>query len=197
MLVAAVSLRAMLWALHDAPCTDPVDKLVLWVLSDHADDEGRNALPAVSTIAATVPCDRATVQRHLRALEEQGLIRKGNQQAAMYLRADRRPTVWDLPLPGRSVRPRPELRGRTAPPHGAAHGAAPVRPEPVNQEINQGGLPRETAEGAVLGCASHAPGRSPACPDCQRVQPPRRAEIRPASGKGPKAARRALRKQAG
>lgn len=157
----------MLWALHDAPCADPLDKLILLTMADAASDDGRNVYLAVQTIADTVPCDRATVQRHMRVLERAGLIVRGDQSAADVLRADRRPTVYDLPLPGRTVRPRPLLRGRTDPADGAARGAAPVRPEPKNQEMNQRQVAALEA-GEPVGCADHG-SRRPACDACLRA----------------------------
>ncbi len=164
-----MSLRAMLWALHDAPCTDPIDKLVLLALADYAGDDGKDVYPSVQTIADTVPCDRVTVQRHLRRLEKAGLQLRGDQQAASHLRADRRPAVYDLPLPERGVRaqPRPVLRGVAEPIHGAAHGASSVQPEPKNQKINQAQRDAIT-HGMPVGCADHG-NRRPACDDCSRT----------------------------
>lgn len=167
---APMSLRAMLWALHDAECTDALDKLVLWVLSDYADDTGANAYPSVTTIAQTVPCDRATVHRHLRSLEARGLIVRGDQSAVEGLRPDRRPTVWQLSLPGRTVRPRAVIRGRTDDANGVAHGVAPVRPDPKNLKTNQRARASAVTTGAPLGCAAHSE-RSPACDACLRVKP--------------------------
>ena len=174
-----MSLRAMLWVLYDADVADPLDKVILWVLADNADDEGRGAWPGQRTIAETVPCDRATVQRHMKALEAQGLIVRGDQKVVEHFRADRRPIVWDLPLRGRTLRPRTPLRGRTDPLHGAADGAAPVRPNPVTPNITPSRV-QHRDDGAPLGCASHG-ARRPSCPACQRVKPVTPETVRPTS----------------
>lgn len=191
-----MSLRAMLWALHDAPVSDPLSKLVLLAMADgHSEDTGYTFL-GVRTIADTVPCDRATVQRHLRMLERDGVIvRAEDQSAAAYLRADRRPTVYLLGLPGRTVRPRPMLTGPQDPPSRGRNGAAPARPDPKNQERNLGvAARRETADGAVAGCALHRDRRRPACEDCTRVVPLHREQVKPADPSHAKAARAALRR---
>lgn len=177
----------MLWALHEADVADPLDKVILLVLADNADDEGRGAWPGQRTIAETVPCDRATVQRHMRALEESGLIVRGDQAAVAHLRADRRPVVWDLPLPGRTLRPRTALRGRTDPPNGAAHGAAPVRPNPRTQEITHTRA-QPSDDGAPAGCAAHG-ARRPGCPECMRARPVQADQVKPTDPETIRAAR--------
>jgi hypothetical protein len=172
----------MLWALHDAPCTDPLSKLVLLVLSDYADDDGRNAFPAATTISETVPCSRATVYRHLQLLQQQGLIQaQDDQGATAYLRADRRPVVWQLHLPprGLTVRPRPLLTGSHNPPSRGLTRGLTGETQPSNPKDNPRQAARETDDGALIGCADHAPRRSPACPSCQRQLGKPRAEVKP------------------
>ncbi|MGN7705060.1 helix-turn-helix domain-containing protein [Cellulosimicrobium sp. 22601] len=95
-----MSLRAMLWALYDAPTQDVPHGAfrVLLVLADHAGDDGTGAWPHVETIAEKLNVTRRTVERHLAALRDAGLIRKGDQQLVKLRRGDRRPTVWDLAL---------------------------------------------------------------------------------------------------
>jgi hypothetical protein len=95
-----VSLRATLWAFDDAPVEKPTETLVLIALADEATDEGRNAFPSVAKIAARARCKPRAAKYALRALEEAGLIRRGDQEiAARHIaRADRRPTVYDLAL---------------------------------------------------------------------------------------------------
>lgn len=93
-----MSLRAMLWALEDAPATDATALLILWALADRAADDGRAAYPSVDWIAERARCSTRTVHRHLRTLEDGGLIRRGDQQLVAHFRADHRPVVWDLNL---------------------------------------------------------------------------------------------------
>jgi hypothetical protein len=90
----------MLWALKDAPVADTLERVVLVTLAERcARADGCTAFPSRDTIAQTALADPKTVQRVLRRLETRGLIAKGDQSAARYLRADRRPTVWDLLIP--------------------------------------------------------------------------------------------------
>lgn len=93
-----MSLRAMLWALYDAPTDDlPAGAFrVLLVLADHAGDDACAAYPAAATIAARLRISRRTVLRHISALRDAGLLRMGDQHLVDHVRGDRRPTVWDL-----------------------------------------------------------------------------------------------------
>lgn len=93
-----MSIRAMVWALKDAPVPDPVAHLVLIGLADHADDDGLNARPSQRKLAEYVHVSVRTVGYKLKALESQGIIQRGDQQQVAHLRNDRRPTVWDLNL---------------------------------------------------------------------------------------------------
>lgn len=68
----------------------PVQKLVLLKLADCANDEGRNAFPAVATIAADCGISDRTVQRTLRELEAAGRI------AVERPSADHRPRCYAL-----------------------------------------------------------------------------------------------------
>lgn len=95
-----MSLRATLWALYEAPAKDPTARLVLVVLADHAGDDGRDAFPSVARIASAIEVSDRSVQRHLRDLEEAGLIVKGDQDRvkAAIKRGDRQPVCYDLQL---------------------------------------------------------------------------------------------------
>ncbi|MFF1284398.1 hypothetical protein ACFVY4_27100 [Streptomyces sp. NPDC058299] len=95
-----MSLDPILWALKDAPTADSLERLVLVTLAERcARADGCTAFPARDTLARTTHAAPKTVQRVLRRLEDRGLIAKGDQSAARYLRADRRPVVWDLLIP--------------------------------------------------------------------------------------------------
>lgn len=95
-----MSLAAMVWALKHAPVVDPIAHLVLIGLADHAGDDGTGARPSVATLATYARCSVRSVHNKLRALEEAGAIVRGDQQAVAHLPANRRPVVYDLPLPG-------------------------------------------------------------------------------------------------
>ena len=93
-----MSLEAMVWALTKAPVDDPVARLVLVGLANHAGPDGRGAWPRQATLAAYVGVSTRTVRTKLRALEAAGLILEGDQRTVAHLSADRRPKVWDLDL---------------------------------------------------------------------------------------------------
>lgn len=115
-----MSLRAMLWALESAPVTDTSALVILWALADRASDDGRSAYPSVEWIADRARCSTRTVHRHLRTLEADGLISRGDQQMVAHFRADHRPVVWDLNL---SLERGDNLARRDT---GGIHGVSPV-----------------------------------------------------------------------
>lgn len=89
----------MLWAMTDAPVADVYEFAVLGVLGQHADIDGRCAYPSKATIADHAKIDAKSAQRALDRLEERRLIGLGDQTAAEYIRADRRPVVYDVLIP--------------------------------------------------------------------------------------------------
>lgn len=86
----------MVWALTKAPVADPVARLVLVGLANHAGPDGRGARPRQATLAEYVGVSTRTVRTKLRLLEDLGLIREGDQRTVAHLDANRRPVVWDL-----------------------------------------------------------------------------------------------------
>nr|WP_225953775.1 helix-turn-helix domain-containing protein [Kibdelosporangium phytohabitans] len=72
--------------------------IVLVGLANHADPDGKNAFPAVSTLVRYTRLSERSVQYALRALEDLGLIKPSDPEivAAYVKRADRRPKGWDL-----------------------------------------------------------------------------------------------------
>ena len=91
----------MVWALRDAPVTDPAAKVVLIGLANHAHADGTVAFPRISVLAAYCRCSERTVQRKLSDLLAAGVIRRGDQGYVAHLRPDRRPVVYDLDMPSR------------------------------------------------------------------------------------------------
>ncbi|MFT4288143.1 helix-turn-helix domain-containing protein [Nocardioides sp.] len=101
-----MSLEAMVWALKSAPVNDdPLALLVLIGLADHAGADGCGAWPSKATLADYARCSSKTVQNKLRVLEAAGVIVPGDQRLNAHLRADRRPTVYDLNMHGGYVVP--------------------------------------------------------------------------------------------
>ena len=95
-----MSLQAMLWALQAPEAAQASDgaRLVLISLADAATADGSAAWPSARTIAEGLVVSVRTVRRRLEELEERGLIRRGDQRLVGHLRADRRPTVYDLAM---------------------------------------------------------------------------------------------------
>lgn len=95
-----MSLGPILWALKDAPVADSMERLILVVLGEHAGGaDGCTAFPSRDTIASLALADPKTVQRVIQRLIKRKLIAPGDQGAAQYIRADRRPVVYDLMIP--------------------------------------------------------------------------------------------------
>lgn len=72
-----MSAKATSWVLENSPVTGAA-RMVLIVLADRADHEGRNAYPSVASIADQAKCSESTVHRVLRDLETGGhIVREG------------------------------------------------------------------------------------------------------------------------
>lgn len=92
-----MSLNAYIWA-ADLPlsrCNGTAHRVLL-KLADRADELGYGAFPKLSSIAETLECSERTVQRAIRELLAEGLIRKGDQSYVQHLDARYRPTVYDV-----------------------------------------------------------------------------------------------------
>lgn len=94
-----MSFEAVLWATSDAPIANVNEFGVLVMLAERADSDGCSAFPARATVARRTTVDPKTVQRTINALVARKLIGPGDQRASEYIRADRRPPVWDLLIP--------------------------------------------------------------------------------------------------
>lgn len=145
-----MSLDPILWALKDAPVADSLERLVLVVLGEHAGSaDGCTAFPSRDTIASLVLADPKTVQRVIARLIKRGLIARGDQSAARYIRADRRPVVYDLlipyswfPNPGRMNE---ERRKRGLPPL-TPKDRPDIAPAPARARRKDLGVPRKKGE---------------------------------------------------
>lgn len=85
---------------------------VLACLGWKADENGEGAYPSVPTLADWTGKTDRQVRSDLRALEAAALIRPGDQSLAAHIRADKRPTVWDLAMPDTAGSTRPEVSFR-------------------------------------------------------------------------------------
>lgn len=94
-----MSFEAVLWATSDAPIADVNEFAVLVMMAEKADADGCASFPSRPTLAKRTKIDPRTVLRSLQRMEERKLIGEGDQRAAEYIRADRRPVVYDLLIP--------------------------------------------------------------------------------------------------
>jgi DNA-binding HxlR family transcriptional regulator len=152
-----VSLEAQVWiAQLPMDACGLAEYRVLHKLADVAAKDGSRAWRNVSSkhdergMAEELGCSARTVQRALRSLEVLGLIKRGDQKFVQHIRADRRPTVWDLPLT-HWVKPAatPELDGVTT-------GVTPSEPVDNSPRGDSPGL-----HGVTPGVAVGTKGRTP------------------------------------
>jgi len=74
----------------------PLATRMLLKLANVAAQDGSRAYRNSWEVAAELGVDRRSVMRALRELEASHLIHKGDQRVVAHIRADRRPTVYDL-----------------------------------------------------------------------------------------------------
>ena len=91
-----MSIKCVHWALNDAPVEEPVEVLILVAMAERAADDGTTTYQAVATIARKARVSVRTCQSRLRALEEAGIITRGDQSHTDHLPGNRRPVVYDL-----------------------------------------------------------------------------------------------------
>ena len=93
---------ALAWALDARETGDIGDgaRLVLLALADHAHADGSSSFPSKATLSERLGKSERTIQRYLADLRDAGLIFEGDQELVSHVRADRRPTVYDLDLDG-------------------------------------------------------------------------------------------------
>lgn len=89
----------MVWGVKDAPVADVEEHAVLTVMADEADEDGCGVLLSTRTIGLRAKVSEKTVQRRLDDMLGRGLLGLGDQSKALYIRADRRPIVYDLLIP--------------------------------------------------------------------------------------------------
>jgi hypothetical protein len=94
-----MSLDPILWALKDAPAKDVEERAVLTIMAEAADEDGCNSYLSQATIAKRSLLADRTVRRRLEAMEDRGLIARGDQEAVARFPADRRPVVWNIQIP--------------------------------------------------------------------------------------------------
>ncbi|MEU5950343.1 hypothetical protein ABZ793_33035 [Micromonospora sp. NPDC047465] len=135
-----MSLDALLWAVKDAPVADVEEHAVLTVLADQADESGCGAFLSTKTIGKRTKLHERTVQRRLDTMLERGLLGLGDQSLARYIRADRRPVVYDLLIPYNAFANVGRVNEARA-----MHGLPPLTPE-SRPDIAEPPAPRRRAD---------------------------------------------------
>lgn len=99
-----MSIEAMVWVLRNSP-TSGTAKVLLLGIANHADDEGRNAWPSVTTLALYANLEPRGVKKALRRLEAEGHLRIEPQAGGSAdMRSDRRPNRYSVIMNGVSSR---------------------------------------------------------------------------------------------
>ncbi|HVV12778.1 helix-turn-helix domain-containing protein [Amycolatopsis sp.] len=196
-----MSVEAISWALTDAPIPhgrrDAASLAVVLIgLANHAGPDGRNAFPAIATLAGYTRLSTRTVQNSLRALEELGLIRESDPEivAAYVKRADRRPNGWDLAVEQRASTAdavdiptqRVDNSGRAV--DNPNDGAQPVHPAAADGvQRGRDGVQTTTSRGAVAAPepSLNRPGTTHARPQRGRRRGPAAAGLAETGGRPP------------
>lgn len=97
-----MSVEALSWALNQAPVEDPGAAAVLIGLANHAGPDGRECWPSVERLAYYGRMSERTVRRHLRTLEDTGVIARDEDTRGRdaKTRADQRPNAYRLVMDG-------------------------------------------------------------------------------------------------
>lgn len=113
-------MRATTWVLYEVTPerADVYTKLLLLVIADQADDEGRNAICSRRYLSEVTGFGETTVADRLRRAQADGLLAPGDPRITEFLPPNRRSGVWDLPISRQwATRARPTtVRGRHAGP---------------------------------------------------------------------------------
>lgn len=119
-----MSLATLLWAVslpHNA-CSGIAFRVLTKLADVTRSDLGYTAWRAVGGergMAVELGVSTRTIQRALAELQESGLIRKGDQSFVQHIRADRRPTVFDVLTPSLVYSERfPDIPSETDNPRG-------------------------------------------------------------------------------
>ena len=89
---------AVAWVLDEAPDLPAALVVTLIAVARYANPDGRNAYPRVEVVAQATRKSERQVKRDLAELRKLGLLIVGDQSAAARIPADRRPTVYDIPI---------------------------------------------------------------------------------------------------
>ena len=164
-----LSKPALLWVFDEAP--DVPARLVstLLAVARYADTDGRGAYPSAATVAVMTRKSESQARRDIAALARLGLLTPGDRRLVKDIRADKRPNVYDLPMPrGASGRtPWHTPRGASGDGTGCIPAQNGVRPDAPEEVLKTSGRRLGDRAGARSPSASRHPGfRAPPCPGC-------------------------------
>ena len=117
---------------------DPIDKIVLLAMADHADPHGGNIYPKVATLAKMTGLGVRALQKRIQGLEARGYLVRERCGGG------RKPNIWRIVLepPSAQSAPPPAPPAADAAQRAAVHQAAPERCTGIHRR----GEPRCTAE---------------------------------------------------
>lgn len=119
-----MSFVAHMWSSGVAPVADVYEYAVLNRMADEVDESGEGCGISAKTIARDIMASDRQVRRALDAMLERKLIGVGDQARVAYLRADRRPVVYDLLIPAKCFADLERTNERRA-----AQGRPPITPQ--------------------------------------------------------------------
>lgn len=155
------------WALREAPAPTATARLVLIALADRCQPDGRSAWPTVDTLMLEAHTSESSVKRALKALEETGCIRRGNQKLAQwdehgnYVPDPYRSVVWECCMnvtlehvsekPGRQARAERAERLESVDATDGAKGAGfrGVKMTPLDDDGQARGVTSDTSGGVT------------------------------------------------
>ena len=146
-----LSKPAVLWVLYDAGNIPAHLVSTLIMFAVHAGTDGRGAHPSAATVAMLTRKGERRTKRDIAELVNLGLLVPGDPRIVAHIRADRRPAVYDLPMPRGGPQDTP-LNG-----HGVVH-----RTARGGREVPDGVVHRTPEE--VLNKTGSAAAGSPASP---------------------------------
>ncbi len=161
-----LSKSAVLWVMDEAP--DVPARLVstLLAVARHADQDGRGAYPSASAIAACTRKSERQAKRDLAELVQRGLLTRGDQRIVAGIRADKRPSVYDLAMTRGDTHDTPQSGNGVTPMTARGVMAVPSGVSPMSpKEVPKTSGKRARADGAD---APRAPTTKPPwCGQCE------------------------------
>jgi hypothetical protein len=90
---------AVLWVMDEAPAIPARLRYARAVIARFADEDGRGAYPSAAEVARITGKTVAQARRDIAELARLGQLLPGDPGLVKHIRADRRPNVYDLPMP--------------------------------------------------------------------------------------------------